>query len=173
MPDAKSPDFHDLLLGQIPALRAYARALTHHREDADDLVQQTLLKAITNIDKFRPDTNLRAWLFTIMRNSFLTNIRKHNREKPGDEDCVSLEVKTQPYHDAYITGQRLQVAMSKLPPQYQELLMLILVIGESYETAAQVCNCAVGTVKSRLNRARKMLIADLEVNDIHDLLHLS
>lgn len=173
MLDAKAPDFHDLLLGQIPGLRAYARALTHHREDADDLVQQTLLKAIVNIEKFRPDTNLRAWLFTIMRNSFLTNIRKQNREKPGDKDCVSLDVKTQPHHDAYITGQRLQIAMSRLPRQYQELLVLILVIGESYETAAQVCNCAVGTVKSRLNRARKMLIADLAVTDIHDLLHLS
>ncbi len=163
----------DDILTHIPALRAYGRGLTRHREDADDLVQQTLLKAISNIEKFRPGTNLRAWLFTIMRNSFLTNIYKKNRERPGDIDCASGHAKVYPNHDNYITGQRLTLAINKLPLPYREILYLVLVVGENYEDAAQICGCAVGTVKSRLNRARQMVIGEMRVNELNDLLQPS
>jgi RNA polymerase sigma-70 factor, ECF subfamily len=160
----------DEVLKYIPSLRAYARGLTRQADDADDLLQETLVKAIANISKFQPGTNLRAWLFTIMRNSFLTDIRKRTREKPGSKDCVSALPVAYPSHESYITGQRLFQSIAKLPPHYREILLLVVVIGESYEDTAAICGCAVGTVKSRVNRARKMVMEDLGTTDILEIL---
>jgi RNA polymerase sigma-70 factor (ECF subfamily) len=158
------------VLKHIPALRAYARGLTKQADDADDLLQQTLMKAIANISKFQKGTNLRAWLFTIMRNSFLTDIRIRTRESPGAMDCASTVPVSWPTHEAYITAQRLNDAIARLPPRYREILMLVVVIGESYEDAAALCGCAVGTVKSRVNRARKMVMNDLGASSLSEVL---
>lgn len=158
----------DEVLKHVPALRAYARSLTNQHDDADDLVQTTLMKAISNIAKFQPGTNLRAWLFTIMRNTFLTDLRKRARERPAVMDCASSLPVSDPVHDEHIMGQRLMQAISRLPHHYREILLLVVVIGESYEEAARICDCAIGTVKSRVNRARRMLIEDLGSTDFFE-----
>jgi RNA polymerase sigma-70 factor, ECF subfamily len=158
----------DEVLKHLPALRAYARSLRLQSDDADDLVQTTLMKAIANIDKFTAGTNLRAWLFTIMRNTFLTEVRKHARERPGVVDCASSMPISEPVHDEHIAGQRLMQAIARLPQHYREILLLVVVLGESYEDAARICGCAIGTVKSRVNRARALLIEELGSTDFFD-----
>jgi RNA polymerase sigma-70 factor (ECF subfamily) len=170
---SKEVESADEVLKHIPSLRAYARGLTKQADDADDLVQQTLMKAIANITKYQKGTNLRAWLFTIMRNSYLTNIRNRTREAPGIKDCASTMPVSWPTHDSYITAQRLQESITRLPSRYREILMLVVVIGESYEDAAALCGCAVGTVKSRVNRARKMVRDDLGAQSIRDVMDMS
>jgi RNA polymerase sigma-70 factor (ECF subfamily) len=151
----------DDVLRHLPALRAYARSLTKQPDDADDLLQATLLKAMANIEKYQSGTNLRAWLFTIMRNTFLTEMRKRAREGPGVADCASSMPVSSPVHDEHIAGQRLIAAMERLPPHYREVLVLVIVLGESYEEAGRICGCAMGTVKSRISRARALLIAEM------------
>lgn len=158
---AGDTDNPDDVLRHIPALRAYARSLSNQPDDADDLLQATLLKAMANIEKYQSGTNLRAWLFTIMRNTFLTDVRKRAREGPGIADCASGVPACAPVHDEHIAGQRLLAAMERLPQHYREVLILVIVLGESYEEAGRICGCAIGTVKSRINRARARLIADL------------
>ncbi len=153
----------------IPRLRAYARMLTRDMHDADDLVQETLLKALSNIDSFQRGTMLRAWLFTIMRNSFYTNVKKRARERPGAEDCVSSFLSVQPDHDKVIHGKRLLAAIERLPEHYREILVLVVMLGESYEDAAAVCNVAIGTVKSRVNRARKLVMDEMGADAVDDM----
>ena len=162
----------DEVLKYVPALRAYARSLTKQHDDADDLVQTTLLKAIANISKFQRGTNLRAWLFTIMRNTFFTDIRKRAREFPGKADCASTVLSCAPAHDERIAGTRLLQCIERLPRHYREALLLVVMIGESYETTAEICGCAIGTVKSRVNRARAMVIADLGAKNFLDVLEV-
>lgn len=160
----------DDVVALIPSLRGYARGLTRNVDDADDLVQETMVKAIANAGKFQAGTNLRAWLFTIMRNTFLTGIRKTTRESPGAGCCASLHPVTHPQNETRVEGQRLMASIEKLPAHYREVVMLVLVIGESYKDVAIRCNCAVGTVKSRVNRARRMIIEDLGTEDLRDVL---
>jgi len=160
------------VLTLIPPLRAYARSLTRNVTDADDLVQETLLKALANIEKYTPGTKLRAWLFRIMRNTFLTDIHKRSRERPGDEDCVAGQLSVQPEHDMYLRGRRMMVAINSLPTKYREMLILVVMMGESYDDAAKICDCAVGTVKSRVNRARRMVIAQLGPDELEDLVQV-
>lgn len=145
----------------VPALRAYARALCRNSADADDLVQDTLVKALANIHRFDPGTHLRAWLFTIMRNTFLTSIKKRNREPTGKIDCVADLTQVQATQEWSVLGGQLMAAIDRLPPQYREMVILVVMLGESYQDAAVLCNCAVGTVKSRVSRARSLLIEDL------------
>ena len=166
--DTNARENPDNVLQHVPALRAYARSLTNQADDADDLVQTTLMKAISNIAKFQPGTNLRAWLFTIMRNTFLTDLRKRAREQPAVMDCASSLPAADPVHDEHIMGQRLLQAIGRLPHHYREILLLVVVIGETYEEAAHICDCAIGTVKSRVNRARPTLIEDLGSADFFE-----
>ncbi|WP_283179556.1 sigma-70 family RNA polymerase sigma factor [Gemmobacter sp. 24YEA27] len=154
----------------IPFLRIYARNLTRGGPEADDLVQETLVKALANIDRFQPGTNLRAWLFTIMRNSFLTGIMKRNREPVGGQDCVSGQVISFPVHDANIACNRVMQAIRRLPSQYREALVLVFLVGESYQDVARICDCAIGTVKSRISRGRQMLMDDLQMTELRDLI---
>ncbi|MDH6268903.1 RNA polymerase sigma factor (sigma-70 family) [Rhizobium sp. SG_E_25_P2] len=146
----------------IPALRAFARSFCRNASDADDLVQETLLKAIANIDKFEPGTRLKSWLFTIMRNTFYTRIVVAKREAPGSDACVSDDSAISATQEWTIRGKELERALARLPMHYREVLLLVAVMGESYETAAQVCDCAVGTVKSRLNRARRQISLEVD-----------
>ena len=145
----------------IPVLRAFARSLARNAEEADDLVQETLLKAIRHKDKFRKGTNLRAWLFTILRNSFYNGRVKTGREHPGDEDCVSARPWTAPNQEWVIRGTEVMAAIDRLPVHYREMFILVVMLGESYEDSAEICQVAMGTVKSRVNRARAMIIEDL------------
>ncbi|WP_128253364.1 sigma-70 family RNA polymerase sigma factor [Falsirhodobacter deserti] len=152
------------VLELIPALRAYARSLCKNAADADDLVQDTLVKALGNIDKFEEGSRLRAWLFTIMRNTFFTSVKVKTREAPAGEDCVSSTPTSPATQEWYVRGKELMAAVDRLPSHYREMLILVVMLGESYETAAEICDCAIGTVKSRVNRARQMVIEDLGVD---------
>ena len=146
----------------IPALRAYARSLTRNASDADDLVQETLHKAIRNRDKFRPGTNLRAWLFAIMRNTFFNNVKRARREVTGSADCVATTVTSPATQEWSIRGQEMIAAINRLPTHYREMLVLVVMLGETYERAGEICGCTMGTVKSRVNRARRLVAEDLE-----------
>ncbi len=165
-PENAMPDIREHTISEIveliPRLRAYARVLTRDRSDADDLVQETLTKAIAKVELFQPGTMLRAWLFTIMRNTFFTEVQKRKREQPGAADCVSGLAISLPDQETHLMHVQLMAAINRLPVHYREMLVLVVVLGESYEDAAQICDCAVGTVKSRVNRARAKVIEDLE-----------
>jgi RNA polymerase sigma-70 factor (ECF subfamily) len=141
----------------IPTLRAFARSLTRNEIDADDLVQETLLKALSNLDKFERGTMLRAWLFTIMRNAFYTTARKAGRSELGEGDCASHMAVSQPSQEWALRGGEVLAAIGKLPRHFRETLVLVSMLGESYETAATVFGCSIGTVKSRIHRARHLV----------------
>jgi RNA polymerase sigma-70 factor (ECF subfamily) len=147
----------DDVLTHIPALRLFARSLTGRYGDADDLVQDTLVRAIASAQSYTPGTNMRAWLFTIMRNRFYNDRVKLARERPGAEDCISsvpTSPETQYWH---VRGREVEAALMGLPPSYREAVMLVLVTGESYQSAAEILGCDIGTIKSRINRGRKLL----------------
>lgn len=145
----------------IPALRAFARSFYRETGDADDLVQETLTRALASLHQFRPGTSMKSWLFTIMRNTFCTRIRVERREAPGAAECASLRPATDATQEWSARGREIAEAIQRLPEQQREILVLIGVLGVSYEEAAQICGCATGTVKSRLNRARLRLVEEL------------
>lgn len=149
----------------IPALRAFARSLCRNHPDADDLVQETLTKGLSNVDRFEPGTNLKSWLFTIMRNSFYTNVKRRNREQPGSADCVASECTTAATQEWSLRAKELHAALEKIPADHREVLILIGVLGMSYEEAAEICQCAMGTIKSRLSRARSRMLELLDPAD--------
>ncbi len=146
------------MVALIPALRAFARTFCPEPSDADDLVQETLMKGIANIRQFQPGTRLKSWLFTIMRNTFYTRAKLRKREAPGGADCVSSLPTAEATQEWTIRGTEIEVAINALPSQQREVLILIGVLGISYEESARICNCAIGTIKSRLNRARSTLL---------------
>lgn len=141
----------------IPGLRAFARTFCHHPNDADDLVQETLMRAIASFDQFTEGTRLKSWLFTIMRNTFSTKYRKGERETVGVPPNVLESLVTQPHQEWGVRSREVHAALMRLPESYREVLTLVVVLGESYEDTAAMCGCAVGTVKSRMNRARQRL----------------
>jgi RNA polymerase sigma factor (sigma-70 family) len=145
----------------IPALRAFARTFCRNPTDADDLVQETLMKALANLDKFEPGTKLKSWLFTIMRNTFYTRSKVLGREAPGLDEPVSGDTPMPATQEVSARAKEVQRALQKLPPHYREVLTLVAILGESYEATAEICDCAVGTVKSRLNRARHQILLEL------------
>lgn len=151
----------DDVIDLIPALRAYAWTLTRKHQDVDDLVQETLTKALANIGRFQPGTNLRAWLMTIMRNTFYNQIVKTNRERPGGEDCVSSSVWVPSTQEWCLRGNEMLAAIAALPAHYREALILVTMLGESYDTAAEICGVKMGTIKSRINRARALVMEQL------------
>ena len=148
----------------IPALRAFARTFCRNPTDADDLVQDTLMKALNGFDGFQPGTRLKSWMFTIMRNTFLTKVKVHTREAPGAAECVAVRPSVEATQEWSIRGKEVEAALNRLPQHHREVLVLVAVIGTSYEEAADICGCAIGTVKSRLNRARLSILEDLGEN---------
>lgn len=151
---------HADIVKQIPALRAFARSFYRDSVDADDLVQETLVKALANLDKFERGTRLKSWLFTIMRNTFCTRAKIARRETPGEDDAL-LEATFEPTQELSVRTREVERAFQNLPGQYKQILTLVVILGESYEGAAEICDCSVGTVKSRLNRARHHLLVEL------------
>ncbi|WP_079211025.1 RNA polymerase sigma factor [Brucella pituitosa] len=147
----------DHLVAMIPALRAFARRFYNRKEDAEDLVQETLVKAIANRHKYAPYAPLKSWLFTIMRNTFCTRIRVQNREAPGMADCISQELVVKPSQEYALEANDVRRALETLPDKYKRVLALVVFEGKSYERTAQLCDCSIGTVKSRLHRARHKL----------------
>lgn len=150
------------IVGLIPALRGYAWVLTRRKQEVDDLVQDTLLKAIAHVERFESGTNLRAWLMTIMRNTFLNGIQRRAREMPGRSDCVSVLPETPATQEWSLKRRELSAAIDDLAPHYREALILVVVLGESYDTTARICGIEIGTVKSRVARARHLVTRRLE-----------
>ena len=152
------------IVEMIPALRAFARTFCRDPSDADDHVQETLTKGIANIDKFEPGTRMKSWLFTIMRNTFYTRVKAYMREAPGLVDCASSRPTAEATQEWTVRGHEVHEAINRLPEHQREALVLIGVLGVSYEEAAEICDCAIGTIKSRLNRARATLLEELGEN---------
>ena len=147
----------DDILATVPSLRAFAISLSGNPDRADDLVQETLLRALANIDSFEPGSNLSAWLFTILRNLFRSDYRKRRREVEDADGNYAKTLKTQPSQSAHLEFEEFRAALDKLPQDQREALILVGASGFSYEDAATICGCAVGTIKSRVNRARRRL----------------
>jgi RNA polymerase sigma-70 factor (ECF subfamily) len=148
------------ILGAVPSLRAFAISLCGNVDRADDLVQETLVRALANIDSFQPGTNMSAWLFTILRNHFRSEYRKRRREVEDTEGHYAESLKSQPEQYGQVEFREFRQALAQLPADQREALILVGASGFSYEEAAHICGCAVGTIKSRVNRARTRL-ADL------------
>ncbi len=164
--------WRDDVVGLIPALRAFAWTLSHNGSDADDLVQDTLIKAWTNRDKFEPGTNLRAWLFTILRNTYYTAVLRRRREVRDETGEYAGALKTPPTQDWSVAVHALRDALQRLPPEHREALILVGAAGLSYEEAAEICGCALGTIKSRVNRARARLLKIMHVDDAAEVMVL-
>lgn len=149
----------DEVVELIPALRAFARTLCRNSSDADDLVQETLTKAIANLDRFEPGTRLKSWLFTIMRNTYLSGVARTRRETTG----LAVEETSGPEAPQEWSAQvrEVRAAIDRLPQGQREVVVLVAMLGVSYEETARICDCAIGTVKSRLSRARAALLSDL------------
>jgi len=152
------PDFQDLLEPQIPRLRRYSRALTRDTQRADDLVQDTLLRALMKQDRWEPGTNLRAWLFTLMHNQHVNNVRRASREAGSidiDDVSSSLVANTDPTASRQL--HELQRALDQLLTEQREAILLVGLEGFSYEDAAKILSVPIGTVRSRLSRGREAL----------------
>ena len=163
--EAPPPDPRDELPEHLPALRAFAISLTRDATQADDLVQDTIVKAWSNFDKFTPGSNLRAWLFTILRNTFFSAKRKTKREVADPDGIHTAGLYEKPAHDGRLAFSDFQTAFDKLTPEQREVLILVGASGFSYEEAAEMTGVAVGTVKSRANRARQKLCELLDLKD--------
>lgn len=158
-------DPRDELVDHIPALRAFALGLTRNSANADDMVQDAIVKAWTNIDKFEPGSNMRAWLFTILRNTYYSQYRKRRREVADSDGKLAAQLSVKPAHDGRLNLADFERAFNELPSEQREALFLIGAMGETYEDAAATIGVAVGTVKSRTNRARARLAEVLGLNE--------
>src|SRR6202161_696380 len=151
------PAIRDQVLSTVPSLRAFAISLCGNIDRADDLVQETLLRALSHIDSFEPGTNMPAWLFTILRNVFRSEYRKRRREVEDADGSYADSLTSLPNQTASLEMDEFRKALDHLPADQREALILVGASGFSYEEAAQICVCAVGTIKSRGNRARTRL----------------
>ena len=149
--------FTEGVLASVPSLRTFAISLTRATDQAEDLVQETVLRAISKQQQFEPGTSLQGWLFTILRNQFLSDHRKAVREVEDVDGSYAATMISIPDQEDRIMIQDLEAALGKLPQGQREAIMLVGADGLSYEEAARVLGCAVGTVKSRVNRARNCL----------------
>ncbi|MBY6153122.1 RNA polymerase sigma factor [Vannielia litorea] len=164
-----SADPRDEIVEHLPAMRAFAMSLARNSAQADDLVQDAVVKAWSNFDKFKVGTNLRAWLFTILRNTFYSARRKSGREVADVDGIMAGGLASKPDHDGRLALADFQAAFATLPDEQRETLWLVGALGMSYDEAAETCNCAVGTVKSRANRARARLAELLHLKDDEEL----
>ena len=150
-------DPREAIVEHLPALRAFALSLSRDMATADDMVQDTLLKAWNKFHLFTPGTNLRAWLFTILRNNLNSQRRKRRREVPVSDGALAARLVSKPDHDGRLALAELNAALAQLPHEQREALILVGAMGFSVEEAAETCGCAPGTIKSRANRGRRAL----------------
>jgi RNA polymerase sigma-70 factor, ECF subfamily len=158
----------DELIASIPSLRAFAITLIGDRDRADDLVQDTLVRAWSHLDTFEPGTNLRSWLFTILKNRFYSVLRKYKREVEDADGLLAAKLATPAGQPGHMDLQDFQEALSGLPAEQKMALILVGASGFSHEEAAEICGCAIGTIKSRVNRARNRLASMLAVQSGED-----
>lgn len=158
-----SDNLREQFLAVVPNLRAFAMSLTGRPDRADDLVQETLVKAWANFSSFEEGTNLRAWMFTILRNQFYSDLRKNGREVQDVDGIHAARLATHPAQQGHLDFADFRTALATLPADQREALILIGASGFSYEEAAAIAGVAVGTVKSRVSRARARLHELLDV----------
>jgi RNA polymerase sigma-70 factor, ECF subfamily len=168
-PSGVTSEVRAAMLAALPGLRAFALSLTNAREIADDLVQDTLVRALAKIDQFEPGTNMGAWLFTILRHIFYSQCRRTKREIEDPDGSYAARLWAPPEQHGKCDVQDMLRALGKLPADQREALLLIVAEGLSYEEAAQVCGVAVGTIKSRVSRGRVHLAELLAIRDAEDL----
>ena len=161
-------DVREVMLAAVPSLRAFAISLCGNVDRADDLVQEALLRAWANLGSFEPGTNMSAWLFTILRNLFRSEYRKRRREVEDADGSYAEQLTSLPEQDSRLKIEEFRRALKLLPTDQRESLILVGASGFSYEEAAQICGCAVGTIKSRVNRARSRLAEILSIGDASD-----
>ncbi len=154
---ADQPGFKRELLATLPSLRAFAVSLCRRPDQADDLVQDTVMKAWAKQASFEMGTNIRAWLFTILRNEFYSQMRKRGREVQDAEGAFTERLSVHPSQHGIMDLGDFKRALDRLPDDQREAIILIGASGFSYEEAAEICHCAVGTMKSRVSRARTRL----------------
>ena len=164
-----TPELREELLTAIPSLRAFAISLCADVDRADDLVQEAITRAITHIDMFEPGTQLRAWLFTILRNTFYSEQRKRGREVQDIEGTYAATLTTPPDQEEKVAHQDFLAALQKIPRDQREALLLVGAEGLSYEEAARIMGVAEGTIKSRVHRARANLAQVLNYTGVEDL----
>ena len=161
---AEDRDFKRSMLAALPNLRAFAVSLTGKHDKADDLVQETIMKAWSKQHLFQPGSNMNAWLFTILRNEFYSQMRKRGREIQDSDGLFTERMSVHPAQYGALDLQDFRAALDKLPADQREAIILVGASGFAYEEAAEICGCAVGTIKSRVNRARNRLAELLSVS---------
>jgi RNA polymerase sigma-70 factor (ECF subfamily) len=159
-------DVEAMLLDVIPHLRAFARSLTRNRDQADDLTHDAVVRALAAIDQFTPGTNFKAWMFTILRNLYYNECRKRWIKSTPIDEMTGDEPSIGPAQEAHLEFNDFRRAFWQLNADQREVLILVGASGFSYEEAAEVCNCRVGTVKSRVSRARAELKQILEQGNL-------
>lgn len=172
VPPAQSqPDdaFRKDLIGALTALRGFAFSLAGDTARADDLVQESLAKAWANRHRFTPGTNMNAWLFTILRNQFYSEMRKAKREVEDADGVHAATMTALPAQEGVVDLQRLRERLDRIPAAQRMALMLVGAEGYTYEEAAEMLRCRVGTVKSRVSRARACLAEALGIGETHDV----
>jgi RNA polymerase sigma-70 factor, ECF subfamily len=159
----RSNALQDEMIGCLPNVRAFAISLCGDVDRADDLVQETVLKAWRYLDAFTEGTNLRAWMFTILRHEFISDLRRRRvtevslDAEPGFASVLGVR----PEQHGWMDGKDMQRALAMLNPSQREAIILVGAEGFTYDEVAAICNCPVGTIKSRVNRARIRLIESL------------
>jgi RNA polymerase sigma-70 factor (ECF subfamily) len=153
------------IVEHLGSLRAFAMSLARNSATADDLVQETIVKAWANIDKFEAGTNMRAWLFTILRNQFYSELRRKWREVEDADGKLTATLAVRPEQLGHMDMKNFLSALQELPDDQREALVLVGASGFAYEEAAEITGVAVGTVKSRVSRARARLAEILQLTD--------
>ena len=161
---AEGTSFKREMLATLPSLRAFAVSLTGKHDKADDLVQDTVMKAWAKQSSFQMGTNIKAWLFTILRNEFYSQMRKRGREVQDSDGVFTERLSVHPSQYGSLDLEDFKKALSQLPDDQREAIILIGASGFSYEEAAAICDCAVGTMKSRVSRARSRLGELLQIS---------
>ncbi|GAA0869379.1 RNA polymerase sigma factor [Brevundimonas basaltis] len=155
--------WREVVTALIPSLRAFAWSLSRNAADADDLVQETLTKAWTYRERFEPGTNLRAWLFTILRNSWYSAVVKRLREVADEDGHHAARMTAEASQEWSVELRALKLALDDLSPEHREAIIMVGAAGLSYEEAAEIAGCALGTIKSRVNRARNRLAEAMDM----------
>lgn len=168
-PNDSIPSFKQAMLAALPSLRAFALSLSGRPDRADDLVQEAVMKAWAKQSDFRLGTNMQAWLVTILRNSYYSQMRKRGREVQDSEGTYAERMATHGNQESHLDLADFRKALAKLPEEQREVLIMVGATGLSYEETAEICGVAIGTIKSRVNRARTKLAELLSIGSLDDL----
>jgi RNA polymerase sigma-70 factor (ECF subfamily) len=162
---AERARFEQDILAAMPALKRFAMRLSGHADRAEDLVQEAVCRGLTNADRFEPGTNVQAWLFTILRNFFMSNYRRRRNEVDDPHGMHVAGLAMAPGQSVHVDLKDFVVAFRTLSRDQREALTLIGVQGYSYEEAAGMTGVAIGTIKSRVNRGRVRLVEILKLEE--------